>query len=46
MQYNNIRLYPFDSEEYEDEERELNERIRVCRASAIKSSFTLEFIAD
>jgi septin 3/9/12 len=29
MQYNNIRVYPFDNEEYEDEERELNERIRV-----------------
>ncbi len=29
MQYNNIRAYPFDNEDYEEEERELNERIRT-----------------
>ena len=29
MQYNNIRLYPYDDDEHEDEERELNDRIRV-----------------
>jgi septin 3/9/12 len=29
MQYNNIRLYPFDDVEHEEEERELNEQIRV-----------------
>lgn len=29
MQYNNIRLYPYDDEEHEEEERELNDRIRV-----------------
>lgn len=29
MQYNNIRLYPFDDEEHEEDERELNDRIRV-----------------
>lgn len=29
MQYNNIRLYPFDDVDHEEEERELNEQIRV-----------------
>jgi septin family protein len=29
MEYNNIRLYPFDDVEHEEEERELNEQIRV-----------------
>lgn len=28
--YNNIRLYPFDTDEDEDEEVHLNESIRVC----------------
>ena len=29
MQYNQIRSYPFDAEENDDEELQLNERIRV-----------------
>jgi septin family protein len=29
MVYNNIRLYPFDTDEYDDEEIHLNETIRV-----------------
>jgi hypothetical protein len=31
--YNNIRLYPFDTDEDEDEEVQLNESIRVCVTS-------------
>ena len=27
--YHNIRLYPFDTDEYDEEETQLNERIRV-----------------
>lgn len=27
--HNQIRLYPFDAEEHDDEELQLNERIRV-----------------
>lgn len=33
MQYNNIRLYPYDDVEHEEEERELNEQIRVSPLS-------------
>lgn len=29
MTYHNIRLYPFDTEENDEEEIQLNERIRV-----------------
>lgn len=29
LQYNQIRLYPFDAEELDEEELQLNERIRV-----------------
>lgn len=35
MQYNNIRLYPYDDDEHEEEERELNDRIRVCFALCV-----------
>lgn len=28
--HNQIRLYPFDAEELDETEMELNERIRVC----------------
>lgn len=28
--YNNIRLYPFDTDETDEEEIQLNETIRVC----------------
>lgn len=35
MEFHDIRAYPFDGEEYEEEERELNERIRV---SPLRSS--------
>lgn len=38
MQYHNIRLFPFDSEEHEEEERELNERIRSLIPLAIVGS--------
>ncbi|PWZ00168.1 putative CDC10-septin [Testicularia cyperi] len=38
MQYNNIRVYPFDNEDYEEEERELNERIRSLIPFAIVGS--------
>lgn len=38
MQYNNIRAYPFDNDEYEDEERELNERIRSLIPFAVVGS--------
>ncbi|KAL9932011.1 hypothetical protein V8E36_009072 [Tilletia maclaganii] len=38
MKYHNIRLYPFDSEEYEDEELELNERIRSLIPFAVVGS--------
>ncbi|PWN54197.1 putative CDC10-septin [Violaceomyces palustris] len=38
MQYNNIRVYPFDNEEYEEEERELNERIRSLIPFAVVGS--------
>lgn len=31
MQYNNIKLYPFDDEAHDEAERELNERMRVSR---------------
>lgn len=31
MQYNNIRLYPFDTDENDPEELALNETIRVSR---------------
>ena len=30
MTYHNIRLYPFDTEENDEEEIQLNESIRVC----------------
>ena len=32
--YNNIRLYPFDTDENDEEEIQLNESIRVSRYSA------------
>lgn len=35
--YHNIRLYPFDTDEYDEEETQLNERIRVNFRSLIKS---------
>ncbi|GAC75196.1 septin CDC10 and related P-loop GTPases [Moesziomyces antarcticus T-34] len=38
MQYNNIRTYPFDNEEYEVEEQELNDRIRNLIPFAIVGS--------
>lgn len=38
MQYNNIRVYPFDNEDYEEEERELNERIRNLIPFAVVGS--------
>ncbi|KAJ1023883.1 hypothetical protein NDA13_004717 [Ustilago tritici] len=38
MQYNNIRVYPFDNQDYEEEERELNERIRTLIPFAIVGS--------
>ncbi|ETS60039.1 hypothetical protein PaG_06031 [Moesziomyces aphidis] len=38
MQYNNIRIYPFDNEEYEVEEQELNDRIRNLIPFAIVGS--------
>lgn len=31
--HHNIRVYPFDTDEYDDEETQLNERIRVRRIS-------------
>lgn len=33
MQHNQIRLYPFDAEEHDVEELQLNERIRVSSVS-------------
>lgn len=38
MQYNNIRIYPFENEEYEVEEQELNDRIRNLIPFAIVGS--------
>ena len=38
MQYNNIRIYPFDNDDYEEEERELNERIRGLIPFAVVGS--------
>ncbi|SOV02115.1 probable CDC10 - septin [Ustilago sp. UG-2017a] len=38
MKYNNIRVYPFDNQDYEEEERELNERIRTLIPFAIVGS--------
>ena len=38
MQYNSIRVYPFDSDDYETEERELNERIRSLIPFAVVGS--------
>lgn len=38
MQYNNIRVYPFDNEDYEEEERELNERMRTLIPFAVVGS--------
>lgn len=38
MQYNNIRLYPYDDEEHEEEERELNDRIRSLIPFAVVGS--------
>jgi septin 3/9/12 len=38
MQYHNIRLFPFDSEEHEEEERELNDRIRSLIPLAVVGS--------
>jgi septin 3/9/12 len=38
MQYNNIRLYPFDDVDHEEEERELNEQIRVSTHSHDRDS--------
>ncbi|KAJ1018931.1 hypothetical protein NDA16_004734 [Ustilago loliicola] len=38
MQYNNIRVYPFDNDDYEEEERELNERIRTLIPFAVVGS--------
>lgn len=35
--YHNIRLYPFDTDEYDEEETQLNERIRVNFLSFTKS---------
>lgn len=35
--YHNIRVYPFDTDEYDDEETQLNERIRVRAQSPPKS---------
>jgi len=35
MQYNQIRSYPFDAEENDDEELQLNERIRVSSFGSI-----------
>ena len=42
MTYHNIRLYPFDTEETDEEEIQLNESIRVSRlpfASLTKTDF-------
>ena len=33
--YNNIRLYPFDTDENDDEEIQLNESIRVSNSFAL-----------
>lgn len=44
--YNNIRLYPFDTDENDDEEIQLNESIRVrdfCVAGGIDSILTHYF---
>lgn len=38
MDYHDIRVYPFDSDEYEEEERELNERIRSLIPFAVVGS--------
>ena len=38
MTYHNIRLYPFDTEENDEEEVQLNESIRVCFAWAAGTS--------
>ncbi len=37
MQHNQIRLYPFDAEENDDEELQLNERIRVSSRFQMRS---------
>ena len=37
MQYNQIRLYPFDAEENDAEELQLNERIRVSWACFVRA---------
>jgi septin 3/9/12 len=38
LQHHQIRLYPFDAEEHDDEELQLNERIRVGRACILAIS--------
>jgi hypothetical protein len=34
MVHHNIRLYPFDTEDNDDEEVQLNDSIRVCSSKA------------
>ena len=42
MQHHQVRLYPFDAEENDDEELQLNERIRVSSSLRVQSfSFKL-----
>ena len=40
MTYHNIRLYPFDTEENDEDEIQLNESIRVCRYNLSLSKHT------
>lgn len=37
FEYHNIQLYPFDSEEHDDEEVELNQTIKVGLSYCIES---------
>ena len=38
--YHNIRLYPFDTEENDEEEVQLNESIRVRSQASLVTPFT------
>jgi septin 3/9/12 len=38
--YHSIRVYPFDTDEYDEEETQLNERIRVSDSHLISAFLT------
>ena len=41
LNYHSIRLYPFDTEENDEEERQLNESIRVRHVSRTRDHASL-----